>query len=423
MSRRIIGAVMIAVLLLGMTGCNLQGADSNEQEVQEPEEFRVALSLSQGVEENFEKGITYTDGKTVATNPKELQELYNNKGATEMYVRVATKRYADGDDGGDSYHARIHNLESCLKTCEIASELGMPINPEIMCAYTYMDGFEQQAPDFCDYPEIEKPDKPWSEYELEEMCDVLEQYGELVAQEILDTGCEVEYWNIGNEANFGFAGVNLGLETAVNPELIKKTSWDMYSLRDNGISYLKKNVWNYNGQLMSALASGIKKADPDAQFATHIAALFGEEFAVSYFQTIMENGMHLDQAGISIYPTNTMSQFHPDYMGEMKDSILGIEQQCGLPVFIAEYGYPSEKMTGTYVAWSNAPKGYSLCAEDQAEYTMEFISWCKENGVSGIRPWGPDIMGDWEPMSFFEYDEKTMTATAKPVMEVFMQSQ
>lgn len=92
MSRRIIGAVMIAVLLLGMTGCNLQGADSNEQEVQEPEEFRVALSLSQGVEENFEKGITYTDGKTVATNPKELQELYNNKGATEMYVRVATKR-------------------------------------------------------------------------------------------------------------------------------------------------------------------------------------------------------------------------------------------------------------------------------------------------------------------------------------------
>ena len=32
-------------------------------------------------------------------------------------------------------------------------------------------------------------------------------------------GCTVNNWNLGNEANFGFAGVSLGLKTAVNKKL------------------------------------------------------------------------------------------------------------------------------------------------------------------------------------------------------------
>ncbi len=36
---------------------------------------------------------------------------------------------------------------------------------------------------------------------------MLKAYGEIVATEILRTGCTVENWNSGNEANYGFAGV------------------------------------------------------------------------------------------------------------------------------------------------------------------------------------------------------------------------
>ena len=214
MKKRWRSIILVLLLVVSMTPSMYAKADNEDEQ-----EFRVALSLGQGVNDNFEQGIKYVSTYGTASNATQLQQMYMEAGATEMFVRIATKRYNDGDTSVDAYHAALHNLEVGLETCEIAASLDIPINPEIMCAYTYMDGNDQQAPDFKDYPEIEKPDKEWSEYTLEEMCSVLEQYGELVAEEILDTGCTVEYWNIGNEANFGFAGVNVGLETQVNPNL------------------------------------------------------------------------------------------------------------------------------------------------------------------------------------------------------------
>lgn len=381
--------------------------------------FRVALSLGQGVEDNFSQGITYTNGSQIATNSVELQQMYLNAGATEMYVRIATKRYNDGDTSVDPYHAQIHNLEVSLETCRLAAQLNLPINPEIMCAYTYMDGFTQQAPDFKDYPEIEKPDKPWSEYTLDEMCGVLEQYGELVAREILATGCRVDYWNIGNEANFGFGGVNIGLKTAVNADLENKTFYDMYYLPHIGADYLKENVWNYNAQMMAAVAKGIKKVDSDAKFSTHVACQNDIYFNTTYYNTLKDNGFSLDQAGISIYPTNEAGSYYPDYMDGMKSVIKAIIRDCGLPVFIAEYSYPSGQMDAPLENWDVPVAGYELNAVDQARYTADFIAWCKKNGVSGIRPWGPDVLGYWEPMSLFSYDSATKLATAKPVIDVF----
>ncbi|MDY8023267.1 glycosyl hydrolase 53 family protein [Paenibacillus polymyxa] len=209
----------------------------------------------------------------------------------------------------DPEHAELLSLESGLKVCKIAKELGLKVNPEIMAAYTYMDSFSQQAPNFKDYPEITQPNKPWSEYNLEEMKDVLEQYGELVAKEVVESGCEVEFWNIGNEANFGFGGVNVGLKTAVNPILENKTLQDMYTSPSFGAEWLKENVWNYNGQMMAALANGIKKVDPDAKFSTHITtAMADTTFMTSYYKTLAENGYKVDQVGISFYPTS-MSYF------------------------------------------------------------------------------------------------------------------
>lgn len=86
---------------------------------------------------------------------------------------------------------------------------------------TAMDMETQQAPRFEEYPEIYalQNGKDWSELSLEEICTVLEAYGAFVAESILRTGCTVQNWNLGNEANFGFAGISLGLKTAVNPKL------------------------------------------------------------------------------------------------------------------------------------------------------------------------------------------------------------
>ena len=126
----------------------------------------------------------------------------------------------------------------------------------------------------------------------------------------------------------------------------------------------------------------------------------------------------MDQAGISVYPTSEFAKFYPDYMGDMKRVIQGIYETTGLPVFIAEYAYPSENMNGEFGNWDTPVKGYSLSDEDQAAFTKDFILWCKDNHVSGIRFWGPDVLGDWTPMSFYSYDGEQKIATAKPVMDI-----
>ena len=78
--------------------------------------------------------------------------------------------------------------------CKIAADLDIPINPEIMGAYTYMDMDKLQAPRFEEYPEIYalQNGKDWSELSLDEVCIIMEAYGAQVGAPI----------SAGNEADF-----------------------------------------------------------------------------------------------------------------------------------------------------------------------------------------------------------------------------
>lgn len=398
----------------------LMNKQSNPKNIKREQNFRLALSLGQGVEDTLQSGYVFQHGDTVATNATELQQLYINAGANEMFVRINTKRYNDGEITEDPYHAELLSLESGLKKAELAAKLNIPINPEIMVAHTYMDSFSQQSPNFKDYPEIDMPDKPWSQYSLEEMNDVLTQYGELVATAILETGADVEYWNIGNEANFGFGGVNVGLKTAVNPELENKNLWDMLTLPSYGTSWLKENVWNYNGQMMAAVAEGIKNVDPEAKFSTHITTSIADTtFITTYFKTLSENGFTVDQAGISFYPTSM--SYLPNPVQTVKEMITSVNKEMNVPVFIAEYAYPSEEITsGPFQDWDAPILGYEVTEQGQSQFTADFIKWSMKNGVSGIRPWAPDLAVDhWGPMSLFTVNEENKIAEAKPVLDVY----
>ena len=74
-----------------------------------------------------------------------------------------------------------------------------------------MDMKKQQAPRFHEYPDIYKLQngKDWTEFSLDEIKIALKAYGKFLAKEILNKGCTVNNWNLGNEAKFGFAGVRV----------------------------------------------------------------------------------------------------------------------------------------------------------------------------------------------------------------------
>ena len=188
------------------------------------ENFRVSMSAMNHWEDSsdyYTYDYTYTDGNMQATNIKELQQMFKSYGATEMYVRINTTRYYPEETVNDYYHAKMHCLEESKKACRVAVELGMPINVELGCFAGYSDAFESQYPDFSEYPEIDYPTengkrKEWKDMNIDEICSVLQQYGKLVATEINALGTDVQYWDLGNETNYGFGGIMMPLKSSVS---------------------------------------------------------------------------------------------------------------------------------------------------------------------------------------------------------------
>jgi len=384
------------------------------------EDFRVALSLSPFSLNQFQAGYKFNvNGKTALT-PEELQSIYRELGSTEMYVRVATKRHVTAEnttDGEPDENANVHTFDQAIRLCQIAKALDMPINPEIMCAYTYMDMDKQQAPRFDEYPEFNylMNGKAWEELTLDEICVVLEAYGEFVAEAILNTGCTVENWNLGNEANFGFAGISMGLKTAVDPKLAKAGTLKKYTAPVFARGWLKKHVWKHDAKAYAAVKRGIlnayAKLGKDAsnvKFSTHIATVvFPASCSVAFFKYMKQNGYEMETAGISYYPSAPSMSLNKK--GLLKKTVKKINKKCGLNVFIGEFSYPSGKMDGPFAGWNKKVKGYKHDQQGQANIYADVVKWGKANGMAGIRYWAPDYEG-WYTMSMFEFSNKVGTA-------------
>ena len=426
---------------------NLQSEDSEEEFVgyaashapaaapAAAEPFRVALSLSPFTLNQFEAGYTFKIGDKTATTPAELQQIYKDLGSTEMYVRLATKRHktykTDGTldnttDGKADENANVHTFDQVMQTCRIAAALNIPINPEVMCAYIYMDMDGTQAPRFyeTDYPELyAKPEfaaimrgKEWSELSLKDICTVLEIYGEFVGDSILATGCTVNDWNLGNEANFGFAGIGIGVPNSFDQKLAKAGPMKRYMSSLFSLWWLKKHVWCYNVQQYAAIKRGILKAYTKAgkdasgvRFSTHIATVTSTPRATAAFFTYMiENGYDMQTAGISYYPSAPAMSFNKKKM--LTKTVTRINKKCGVPVFIGEFSYPSQEMVGPFAGWNSQLGSYKKNQEGQQNIYADVIAWGKTHGMAGIRYWAPDYEGEWYPMSMFEFNNKVGTA-------------
>lgn len=405
-----------ALLLVLFAGCKGAANSTADGSRTEPDYFRVALSLSPFSLNQFDKGYSFEVGEKTASTPEELQEIYLDLGSTEMFVRFATKRHVtdeDITDGEPDPNANVHTFDQGIRLCRIAAKLGIPVNPEIMCAFTYMDMDRQQAPRFDEYPEIYalQNGKDWPELSLEEIKTVLEAYGAFIGEAVLGTGCTVNDWNLGNEANFGFAGIGLGLETAVNPALKAVSDEEKYRLALFDTDWLEENLWKYEAQALASLRKGILSAysslgkdTSGVRFSTHIATVVATpETSAAFFRSFAKNGYSVDVAGISYYPS--APSISEDRAELLKETVSRINVECGIPVFIAEFAYPSGEMEGPYAGWNNQLGEYAKDQTGQEAIYADIIDWGKRNGLCGIRYWAPDYEG-WYAMSMFEFSDR-----------------
>ncbi|MGQ0633636.1 MAG: glycosyl hydrolase 53 family protein [Planctomycetaceae bacterium] len=387
-------------------------------------EFRVAISISPFAEVIAHQGIVLDDGNMTASTAEEIQRLFVAHGANEVYARIGTKRaYQPGN--GD------HSVNRGLERARLAKSLGLSLNPELGLFKSYGDITHQPPPDFSEYAQIKVPGD-WMTLTLEQMLPVLRQYGASIAREILDTGVQVRIWDLGNEVEYGTAGVAIppmpragdGSEgknwykapNAIDPE-IGKMDWPRLQMlpEPQRIAWLQTHLWPHIAKLLGATADGIRSVDPQARFSTHVSGVSAVRPAtgVAFYKTLKAAGFFPDELGFSYYPTS--DKVPPDRWQAFKNTATAVHRELGRPVFIAEFGYPAGQMTGVY-EWNSPVEHYPQTIEGQAAFLRDLTTWgAKTRVLSGIRPWAPDLPIGWGPMSFFSLTAKK--GTARPVLD------
>lgn len=417
--------LLLVPSLMITSSCSIQSGD--EESGDEP--FRTAISVSPFTDSQMNRGILFEDGiGNTATSAFELQKLFMAHGANEIYVRIATDRYSTGSDTD-------HSLELGIERAKLAAELDLPLNPEIALFKTYGDVAGQPLPDFSEYPEIKVPGR-WKEMTVEEMLPVLKAYGALVAKELTATGARIPIWNIGNEVDFGTAGVAVrpaegalvlyGAPDAIDPSIGEQ---DVITLLRMNVKdrndWLERYLWPHQAKLMNAVSEGIKSVVPDTKFSTHIAQGAIPEFAVAFYRAMLKGGFNIDVAGFSLYPTSMDAP--PSRVEAFKTTVSEMKKQLKLPSFLAEYAYPAtEIVDGPYSAWSaNKESRYEISEEGQAAILRDLTAWGARNGLVGIRPWAPDFIDpSWRELSFFATSassEGGIVNKARPVIDAIAQ--
>jgi len=404
----------------------MNSASSSLPETKQP--FRNSLSVSPFTEAMFRSGYTYEDDLgNKASNVEELQKLFVKHGANEVFARIATarKRY--------SLTSSDHSLETGIERAKLAAKLGLPLNPEIGLFAIYGDVTGQPGPDFSEYPEI-TVSKPWNQLTIDEMVSILKQYGAIVAKELIATGAKINVWDIGNEVNFGIAGVaaqpvpnamsgEMGANwyrapDAVNPEIGKQSVYSLLTMENTAlIHWMEINIWPFQAKLMNAVREGILSVDPHAKFSTHITFSENTAFVTAFYKAMDENGFKVDVAGLSFYPSSAANPINRFLA--LKETVKSIYGQTGLPVFIAEYAYPAYPKdyipTGPFKDWNKKLPNYEMNIEGQEALLRNLASWGISNGICGIRPWAPDLVVLWTEFAMFSVTD--LTAKALPVMD------
>ena len=386
--------------------------------------FRAALSLNPGVEGLLDKGLVYRDGRRTARTLRELQALFVAHGSREVYARMGTSRLLP--IGG-----RNSGIASTLARARLSRELGLAFNPELLLCGVYGDVAGQPAPDFSAYPQI-RLRKPWHEVGIEEMADAMRIYGAIAAREILDTGAKVSKWDIGNEVEFGIAGVAIHVPgnrfgpylapDAVDPEIGKMTQPRFFGMQQaDQLSWASTHLWPHVARIMTAVAEGIRQVDPVARFATHTSTIAGflPGLLVGFYKAMDAGGFHTEELGTSWYPTSAPLT---NRIATFRRIAEAARAQLGRPLFVAEYGYPALPVNYAGQNWANAVPGYPVSPQGQADFLRDLAHWGASTGLlSGIRPWGPDLArADWNGMALFNRESDTL-ALARPALSAIQE--
>jgi arabinogalactan endo-1,4-beta-galactosidase len=411
-------ALLLGAALAGLAGSATVAPAMAHAQKPNWRDFRVSLSVGPDTDFWFAGGTYYIDGRREAHTTRELQQMLVRNGSTEVWARANTR-----DEFNTLYDD--YSFNTAISRGQLAKSLRLDFNVELMLDRTYGDVACQTPPDFTDYPQIHLSG-PWETLRIGEMEAAMRTYGRAVAKRFRASGVDVDTWDIGNETEYGLAGISLGSPTTacdieepgyyqaptnVDPAIGTVTWRDVLRMPEaDKIAWLQAHIWPYQARLMRAVEQGIKSVDCNARFSTHMSGLANvtPTFATAFYRALNNGGVKIDESGLSYFPSSPSGLRS---VPAFKTLVQTLVREFHRPVFIAETAYPSgpiDDFVGPdehpFADWDNEIANYPLTPAGQAKFFKDLSAWGLQNRLlSGIRPLYPEVIQYWGPqLSLFD---------------------
>lgn len=313
------------------------------------------------------------------TSPSFPMKLLKKNGFNMINVTLTTESVPDI---WKRTHGAFQQRDWCcqeygLRILKEASRAGLDLSVTFFLSHMPANAAGQFAPPV------------WKDYTVPQMAKALNAYTYKIVKYFRDNGLKVKFYELGNEINGGMVGFAPGMEGS---RISIPPGVDM--LHD--LRFLKDKVWSVEVPLLKAAGEGVRKADPDAKIALHIAGLGitpDGAYPIAFYKTMVEEGVDFDYAGISYYewsPDPNTPYVSMESLGTFSKAMAAL----GKKVLIGEFSYPWADPH--YISSEKPVKGYPFTPEGQAEYVANFLRYCySDANIAGALYFYPDYCANW----------------------------
>jgi len=298
------------------------------------------------------------DGK-----PEDVFAILNRAGFDRFRVRLWV-----GDKG-------TNKLRYAIETARRAQDAGLRPYVVMFLSEDWADYVKQPAP------------REWRSLDFPARQKAVEAYAERAARAFAEAGVQVTEFEIGNEIDFGICG-------EFEEEWAKRVS----------VPYLASVIWPRAAAVIAAAEAGVRRVNPEAKFILHITQWWNPEFGAAFFSAMIKNGVTVDYAGLSFFPTSNLSE--QNSLEYFLRQARALHAAVDRPVVICEYGYPAAaQFGGQFAEWNRPVAGFTLDEAGQAQWLRQFFQTVRESGfIEGTFYWSPEWNDSsmWSAFSLFD---------------------
>lgn len=217
----------------------------------------------------------------------------------------------------------------------------------------------------------------WAGLSVADTATAIESSAYDTAKYFADRGNTVEIYDLGNEIEGGIDDFTPGGRVAIPPgtDIVCDVTW------------MHDNIWLTEAQLLSAAAAGIRRANPSAKIVLHATGMFGICLGIegrAFFDTMVEQGVDFDYAGLSFYPALIPANgaWGTGAWLQRAQTLVAHVATLGKKTIIAETAYPHATPDPTQ--WSAPTPEFAYTPQGQAGWMDAMIRFASND---------PDIVG------------------------------